>query len=105
MVQPRRISADVGHTLATTAQFTRLESDEAAQILRWRLSTLTAAGYDLDDAVVIASHVEIDLQAAALVGAAARRRRLCGSWSRSRRPGLRRAGTRSSSTRCRGSGR
>ena len=52
----------------TTAQFTRLESDEAAQILRWRLSTLTAAGYDLDDAVVVASHVEIDLhEAAALV--------------------------------------
>ena len=34
----------------------------------WRLNTLTATGYDLDDAVVIASHVEIDLrEAAALV--------------------------------------
>ncbi len=49
----------------TTAQFTRLETDEAAQILRWRLLTLTAAGYDLDDAVVVASHVDIDLHRAA----------------------------------------
>lgn len=45
----------------TTAQFSRLGSEEATQILRWRLSTLAAAGYDLDDAVVLASNVEIDL--------------------------------------------
>jgi hypothetical protein len=49
----------------TTAEFSRLENDEAAQILRWRLRSLTAVGYDLDDAVVLASHVEIDLHAAA----------------------------------------
>ena len=48
----------------TTAEFSRLESDEATQILRWRLGTLAAAGYDLDDAVVLASNVEIDLHAA-----------------------------------------
>ena len=48
----------------TTAQFSRLEPDEATQILRWRLSTLAAGGYDLDDAVVLASNVEVDLHAA-----------------------------------------
>ena len=48
----------------TTAQFSQLEADEATQILRWRLSMLAAAGYDLDDAVVLASNVEIDLHAA-----------------------------------------
>jgi hypothetical protein len=53
----------------TTAQFSQLGTDEATQILRWRLATLAAAGYDLDDAVVLASNVEIDLHAAtALVG-------------------------------------
>jgi hypothetical protein len=48
----------------TTAQFSQLETGEATRILRWRLTTLAAAGYDLDDAVVIASNVEIDLHAA-----------------------------------------
>ena len=49
----------------TTAQFTQLDTDEATQVLRWRMRTLTTAGYDLDDAVVIASNVEIDLHSAA----------------------------------------
>jgi hypothetical protein len=48
----------------TTAEFSRLENNEATQILRWRLTTLAAAGYDLDDAVVLASNVGIDLHAA-----------------------------------------
>jgi hypothetical protein len=48
----------------TTAEFSRLHLDEAAQFLRWRLCALTAAGYDLDDAVVLASHIEIDLHTA-----------------------------------------
>jgi hypothetical protein len=49
----------------TTAQFTRLPAHEATKILRWRLQTLTAAGYELDDAVVLGSHVELDLHRAA----------------------------------------
>ena len=48
----------------TTAEFSRLGTEEAAQILRWRLRTLAAAGYDLDDAVVVASNVQIDLHRA-----------------------------------------
>ena len=49
----------------TTAEFSRLQVDQAAQVLRWRLRSLAAAGYELDDAVVLASHVEIDLDDAA----------------------------------------
>jgi len=48
----------------TTAEFSRLGTEEATQILRWRLRTLAAAGYDLDDAVVVASNVQIDLHRA-----------------------------------------
>ncbi|MDQ3161453.1 MAG: hypothetical protein M3Q92_01275 [Actinomycetota bacterium] len=48
----------------TTARFSRLDTEDATQILRWRLRTLTAAGYELDDAVVLASNVQIDLKAA-----------------------------------------
>jgi hypothetical protein len=48
----------------TTAQFTRLPAHEAKKVLRWRLRALTAAGYELDDAVVLASHVELDLHRA-----------------------------------------
>jgi hypothetical protein len=48
----------------TTAEFSQLEAACATQVLRWRLSTLAAAGYDLDDAVVLATNVEIDLHRA-----------------------------------------
>jgi len=48
----------------TTAEFSRLENHEATQILRWRLRALTAAGYELDDAVVLASAIEVDLHGA-----------------------------------------
>jgi len=48
----------------TTAPFSRLDTEEATQILRWRLRTLAAAGYELDDAAVLTSHVQIELQAA-----------------------------------------
>lgn len=48
----------------TTARFSRLDTEDATQILRWRLRTLAAAGYELDDAVVLASNVQIDLKAA-----------------------------------------
>ena len=48
----------------TTAEFSQLEAERATQVLRWRLSTLAAAGYDLDDAIVLATNVEIDLHRA-----------------------------------------
>ena len=65
VVQLTRITADEAFTIMTTAQFIQLDTDEATQVLRWRLNRLTAAGYDLDDAVVLASNVEIDLHDAA----------------------------------------
>ncbi len=60
----RKRPVPMGLTAMTTSHFSRLELDEATQILGLRLRTLTAAGYDLDDAVVLASHVEIDLDSA-----------------------------------------
>jgi hypothetical protein len=45
----------------TAAQFERLDEVEAENILRWRLQSLTRAGYDVDEAIVLAAHVEVDL--------------------------------------------
>jgi hypothetical protein len=45
----------------TAAQFEMLADVEAEEVLRWRFELLVRAGYDPADAMVIASHVEIDL--------------------------------------------
>ncbi len=64
----------------TTAQINELETDEAAEVLRWRLTRLVSAGYRLEDAIVVASNVEIDLHCAAYSSSvAARLRRRFGS--------------------------
>ena len=53
----------------TASQLATLDVAEAASILGWRFSQLVAAGFDVDDAVVVAARVEIDLhRATALVG-------------------------------------
>ncbi len=49
----------------STAQFTALKTDEAAAVLRWRIGRLVAAGFGPDDALVVATHVEVDLHLAA----------------------------------------
>jgi hypothetical protein len=46
------------------AEFTSLDDAEAVGVLRWRLRELARAGYALDDAVVLASRVEVDLHEA-----------------------------------------
>jgi hypothetical protein len=52
----------------TASQLATLDVAEAAAILGWRFSQLVGAGFDVNDAVVLAAHVEIDLHhAAALV--------------------------------------
>jgi len=51
----------------TAAQFEQLESPEAEAVLRWRFERLVEAGYDANSALIIASHVEIDLREAALL--------------------------------------
>jgi len=48
----------------TAAQFEGLTETEAEEILRWRFSELLRAGYDTDAAMVVASHVEVDLHEA-----------------------------------------
>ncbi len=48
----------------TAAQFEQLEEREAAELLRWRFEVLVRAGYDMEQAAVIAAHIEIDVRAA-----------------------------------------
>ena len=45
----------------TAAQFELIGETEAEMILRWRFEELVRAGYDIGSALVLASHVEIDL--------------------------------------------
>ena len=62
----------------TAAQFEAIDETEAEMILRWRFDELVRAGYDVGTALVLASHVEIDLhQATELV-----RRELSGGHGR-----------------------
>lgn len=49
----------------TAAQFERLEAPEAEAVLRWRFEVLVRSGYDPAGAMILASHVEVDLHAAA----------------------------------------
>lgn len=52
----------------TAAQFEAIDETEAEMILRWRFDELVRAGYDIGSALLLASHVEIDLHdASALV--------------------------------------
>jgi hypothetical protein len=52
----------------TTAQFETISETEVEVILRWRFEELVRSGYDVASALVLASHVEIDLhEASALV--------------------------------------
>ena len=45
----------------TAAEFELLEEREVERIICWRLRALEAAGYPSNDALVLATHVEIDL--------------------------------------------
>ena len=63
----------------TAAQFELIDETEAEAILRWRFEELVRSGYDIGSALVLASHVEIDLHdASSLTHKAARQRQLCG---------------------------
>ena len=48
----------------TAAQFEAIDETEAEIILRWRFEELVRAGYDVGTALMLASHVEIDLHGA-----------------------------------------
>ena len=45
----------------TAAQFEQLEAPEVEAVLRWRFEALLRAGYDAGNAMILASHVEVDL--------------------------------------------
>lgn len=49
----------------TAAQFELMDETEAEAILSWRFEELTRAGYDTGSALILASHVEVDLHHAA----------------------------------------
>ena len=51
----------------TAAQFEELESPEAEAVLRWRFEGLVQAGYDAGSALILASHIEVDLHEARLL--------------------------------------
>ena len=48
----------------TAAQFEQLGDLEAETVLRWRFEELVRSGYDAGEAMILASHVEVDLHRA-----------------------------------------
>ena len=63
----------------TAAQFELIDETEAEAILRWRFEELVRSGYDIGSALVLASHVEVDLHdASSLTQRGCPPRRLCG---------------------------
>jgi len=50
-----------GRPAMTAAQFELIDETEAEAILRWRFDELVRAGYDIGSALMLASHVEVDL--------------------------------------------
>lgn len=46
----------------TAAQFELMDETEAEAILSWRFEELVRAGYDSGSALILASHVEVDLR-------------------------------------------
>ena len=48
----------------TAAQFEQQEAPEIEAVLRWRFEELVRAGYDPGSAMILASHVEVDLHLA-----------------------------------------
>jgi hypothetical protein len=53
-----------GRAAMTAAQFELIDESEAEAILRWRFEELVRSGYDIGSALVLASHVEVDLHVA-----------------------------------------
>jgi hypothetical protein len=45
----------------TAAQFEMIGETEVEAILRWRFDVLVRAGFDIGSALLLASHVEVDL--------------------------------------------
>ena len=48
----------------TVAEFTALR-DETVEVIRWRFSQLARSGYGTEDAITLATHLDVDLHRAA----------------------------------------
>jgi hypothetical protein len=48
----------------TAAQLEALEETETVDVIRWRLSQLKRSGYPLEEAVAVATRLDIDLHRA-----------------------------------------
>ena len=48
----------------TAAQFEQLGDFEVETVLRWRFEELVRVGYEAGEAMILASHVEVDLHTA-----------------------------------------
>jgi hypothetical protein len=48
----------------TVAEFETLAEQEAADVLEWRFSQLTRSGFSLEDAIKLATRVDVDLHRA-----------------------------------------
>ena len=48
----------------TVAEFTAFE-DETVDVIRWRFSQLARSGYGIEDAITLATHLDVDLHRAA----------------------------------------
>ena len=55
------VEDDEREAAVTAAQFELIDETEAEAILRWRFEELVRSGYDIGSALVLASHVEVDL--------------------------------------------
>ena len=53
-----------GRHEVTAAQFELLDAGAAEEVLRWRFDELVRAGYSPEQALVVASHVDVDLHLA-----------------------------------------
>jgi len=49
----------------TVAEFDTLAEEEATEVIRWRFSQLARSGYGLEDAIRLATHLDVDLHRAA----------------------------------------
>lgn len=48
----------------STAERGRLHDTGSEEVLRWRFDVLVRANYDVQDAIEVAAHIEVDLHAA-----------------------------------------
>ena len=48
----------------TVAELISLDGEEQTAVLEWRFSQLAKSGYGIDDAVVLATHTDVDLHLA-----------------------------------------